>query len=159
MNNNNDEFAVTLELCGTMLMSWLMNGEKNDESFHNELLEKSFVSKILLKKFDTFGIDIKLPDELLFLLSLCSNENPGLVQVILMDLLKNIKSAQGPIPKGYKITASDFANAFPMEFPIIENEKIYNKYVEKFDAIKIIDDNGCPVNLCDTKEWWMRVMQ
>ena len=157
---NNEENLFTLEMCACLYINWAMNGDKNDKLSHNYLLENSFISKMLLKKFDTFGIDIKIPDELLLLLSICSNENPGLVQVILMDLLQSIKNNLGEkIPKGYKISSLDFAKAFPNEFPIIENESIYKKYVEKFDSIKTTDDNGFELNLCDTKEWWMQVIQ
>ena len=156
---NNEENLSTLEMCACLYANWAINGDKNDESFHNDLLENSFISKMLLKKFDVFDINIRMPDELLLLLSLCSNENPGLVQVILMDLLQSIKNNLGKkIPKGYKISSLDFAKAFPNEFPIIENESIYKKYIENFDSIKTTY-NEVKLKLCDTKEWWMQVIQ
>lgn len=72
-----------------------------------------------------------------------------------MDLLENIKNRKGPIPKGYEVSPDDFSYAFPMKFPIITDKEIYNKYLEKFDRdVKTPDGN-----LCDTPEWWLKVME
>lgn len=143
------------DLCGQILATWIITNGEKDFTKHDEDIIKEFIPSILLKKFKVFNIDIVLPDELLILLTLCSDGNPGLVQAILMDLLESIKDKNGPIPKGYIITAYDFAFAFPMKFPIIKDKEIYNKYLEKFDReIKTPDGN-----LCDTPEWWLKVME
>ena len=93
------------------------------------------------------------------LLSLCTNENPGQSQVILKDLLSDIKSKKGSIPEGYVITTDDFVNCFPFSFPIMENPTINKKYHELWDKQKTqTRRRGESDNLCDTIEWWKEVM-
>ena len=143
------------DLCGKVLAAWIISNGKKDFTKHDEDIIKEFIPSILLKKFKVFNIDIVLPDELLILLTLCSDSNPGLVQAILMDLLESIKDKNGPIPKGYIITAYDFAFAFPNEFPIIKDETILNKYIKKYDTE--IKRRG--YNLCDTPDFWLKYME
>lgn len=155
MNNEEKEIIEIKELCGKVLTKWIMTNGKKDFTKHDEDISKEFIPSILLKKFKVFNIDIVLPDELLILLTLCSDCNPGLVQAILMDLLENIKDKNGPIPKGYIITAHDFALAFPNEFPIIKDETILNKYIKKYDTE--IKRRG--YSLCDTPDFWLKYME
>lgn len=155
MNNKEKEIIEIKELCSKVLTKWVMTNGKKDFTKHDEDIIREFIPSILLKKFKVFNIDIVLPDELLILLMLCSDGNPGLVQAILMDLLESIKDKNGPIPKGYIITAHDFALAFPNEFPIIKDETILNKYIEKYDT-KI---KRREYNLCDTPDFWLKYME
>ena len=145
---NNDVEKMN-NLCSKVYLVWLMGGKEI------EVPDELFTPKIIKKKFEVFNIDIKLPSYLLVILDICSESNPGLVQVILMDLLEDIKNRKGPIPKGYEVSPDDFSYAFPMKFPIITDKEIYNKYLEKFDR-EVKTPNG---NLCDTPEWWLKVME
>lgn len=160
---NNKEVKKLQGLCAQAFIVWDMLGTQHDEEMHKMVMENSFTAKILTKKFEAFDIGITLPDELLMILGTCSGENPGLVQVILMDLLQSIKDKKGaPIPRGYEITPHDVVNAFPFEWPILEDPEIYNRYVSKYDATikdKATDKNGNKINACDTKEFWLQVME
>lgn len=160
---NNEEVKEIEDLCAMVFIKWYKVGARRDEEMHNIIMENSFTAKILTKKFETFDIGIELPDELLLILGTCSGENPGLVQVILMDLLQSIKDKKGsPIPRGYEITPSDVVGAFPLRWPILEDPEIYNEYISKYDATikdKATDSNGNKINACDTKEFWLQVME
>ena len=159
---NNEEVKEIEDLCAMVFIKWHI-GAQHDEKTHDMIMKNSFTAKILTKKFEAFDIGIKLPDELLLILGTCSGENPGLVQAILMDLLQSIKDKKGsPIPRGYEITPSDVAGAFPLRWPILKDPEIYNEYVSKYDATikdKATDSNGNKINACDTKEFWLQVME
>ena len=160
---NNEEVKEIEKLCTMVFIKWHEVGARRDQEMHNIIMENSFTAKILTKKFEAFDIGIKLPDELLLILGTCSGENPGLVQAILMDLLQSIKDKKGsPIPRGYEITPSDVVGAFPLRWPILKDPEIYNEYISKYDATikdKATDSNGNKFNACDTKEFWLQVME
>ena len=159
---NNEEVKEIEDLCAMVFIKWHI-GAQHDEEMHNIIMENSFTAKILTEKFEAFDIGINLPDELLLILGTCSGENPGLVQAILMDLLQSIKDKKGsPIPRGYEITPSDVVGAFPLRWPILKDPEIYNEYISKYDATikdKATDSNGNKINACDTKEFWLQVME
>ena len=159
---NNEEVKEIEDLCAMVFIKWHI-GAQHDEKTHDMIMKNSFTAKILTKKFEAFDIGINLPDELLLILGTCSGENPGLVQAILMDLLQSIKDKKGsPIPRGYEITPSDVVGAFPLRWPILEDPEIYNEYISKYDATikdKATDSNGNKINACDTKEFWLQVME
>ena len=160
---DNKEVKEIEKLCAMVFIKWHEVGARRDEEMHNIIMENSFTAKILTKKFEAFDVGIELPDELLLLLGLFSVENPGLVQAILMDLLQSIKDKKGsPIPRGYEITPSDVVGAFPLRWPILKDPEIYNEYISKYDATikdKATDSNGNKFNACDTKEFWLQVME
>ena len=159
---NNEEVKEIEDLCAMVFIKWHI-GAQHDEKTHDMIMKNSFTAKILTKKFEAFDIGINLPDELLLILGTCSGENPGLVQAILMDLLQSIKDKKGsPIPRGYEITPSDVVGAFPLRWPILKDPEIYNEYLSKYDATikdKATDSNGNKFNACDTKEFWLQVME
>ena len=159
---NNEEVKEIEDLCAMVFIKWHI-GAQHDEKTHDMIMKNSFTAKILTKKFEAFDIGIKLPDELLLILGTCSGENPGLVQAILMDLLQSIKDKKGsPIPRGYEITPSDVVGAFPLRWPILKDPEIFNEYLSKYDDTiknKATDSNGNKINACDTKEFWLQVME
>jgi len=143
------------ELCSKALMMWFIEEDKGkDMREHNPEVADMFISKVLLKKFEVFEIDIVLPDMLLLILDLCVEGNPGQVQIVLKDLLESIVKRNGKIPKGYIIKSEDVGFAFPMDFPILAIPELNKKYEQKWDAQK---SGGR--NLCDTPEWWLEVME
>lgn len=150
------------DVCCRALMNWAMleyDGDK-DMSIHDEDIENLFTSRIILKKFEMFSIDIVLPDMLLLILSICVENNPGQFQIVLKDLLNSIKSKKGPIPSGYVITTDDFSTCFMMDYPITDIPRINKKYEELWDGQKKEKYNDLDSdNLCDTPEWWKEVMQ
>lgn len=155
--------SENMELCMKIFMAWILNEHDNPSMEYKkedkEFIEESFTAKILLKKFEVFGIKIHLPIYLLIILAICVNENPGQVQIVLKDLLLNIKSRKGPIPEGYIIKADDFAYCFE-QMPLMENPEINEKYHKLWDAQKKSDvEFPESDNLCDTPEWWLEVME
>lgn len=148
------------EICSRALISWMI-GEKNNMDFklHDEDIANLFTSRVLMKKFEVFGIDIVLPDLLLLILNVCTGNNPGQIQIVLKELLNSIKSKNGPIKPGYVITTSDFITCFPSKFPITGIPEIDAKYESLWIGQKIKRESGCSDNLCDTIEWWMEVME
>lgn len=150
------------ELCSTVFFGWIL-AEKNNLSATkgNKDVEELFTSQMILKKFKAFDIDIEIPDMLLLILHLCVNGNPGQFQVVLKDLLLDIKEKHGkPIPSGYAITVADFIRCFMMDFPIIEIPRMNEKYEAMWDAQKNYNAGYLESdNLCDTPEWWKEVME
>lgn len=158
--NNIEE---TKNMCSKIFMYWFMTEKENPEMKYKpedeEFLRTSFITKIILKKFQAFDIQIHLPIHLLMILSLCTNENPGQTQIVLKDLLLSIKSKKGPIPNGYVITSDDFSLAFPFSFPIMEIPEINKKYEKLWNEQKRKKENPLESdNSCDTVEWWKEVM-
>lgn len=154
----------TMELCSKIFISWHFNAKENPnmdyEQKDKEFLEQSFIAKILLKKFEVYNIKIHLPVHLLMILSLCTNENPGQSQIVLKDLLNDIKSRRGPIPSGYVITPDDFALCFASDFPIMDISYINDKYQKLWNDQKFIDlRTERSENACDTIEYWKEVMK
>lgn len=156
------ENKETKDICSKIFIQWFFE-EKEDPSMSyrekdKEIIEHCFIAKVLLKKFEAFDIKIHLPVHLLLILSLCTNDNPGMVQVILKDLLLSIKKRKGPIPEGYVIKQMDFAFAFPTSFPFIDDPVIYDKYLKLWDGQKYWKDEW-EHNACDTVEWWKEVIK
>ena len=151
------------ELCTKAFINWFLQERENyDLKNHDKEVAELFTSQVLLKKFDAFGIDIVLPDMLLMILHICTNNNPGQVQIILKDLLNNIKERKGSIKPGYVITSNDFSLCFAWNFPIIEIPEINIKYESLWMGQKIEIDKHNPMmsdNLCDTVDWWKEVME
>lgn len=152
----------TKELCGKIFIKWFLEEKEKPNMEYTEkdkeILDNCFIAKVLLRKLVACNIKIHLPIHLLVILSLCTNDNPGISQVMLKELLLNIKKNKGPIPEGYVIGQMDFATTFPYSFPLIDDPDIYKKYEKLWDEQKYVcDDFSC--NLCDTIEWWKEVME
>ena len=148
------------EICVKALTKWFVQEQENyDFKNHDEEIANLFTSKILLKKFDVFDINIILPDMLLLIFFICSSNNPGCTQVMLKDLLNNIKKRNGPIKPNYVITTLDFSSCFQSNFPIIEIPEINNKYESLWIGQKIETEGIGGDNLCDTIDWWKEVME
>ena len=150
------------KLCSDLLALWFTKELRGDDiSQHDDnMITGMLVPSILLNKFKNFNIDIVLPDELLLILTICTDDNPGQSQVILKDLLNHIKGKKGLIPSGYVINVFDFGECFPMEFPITSIKEINDKYYKLWNEQKKtrIDEYDSD-NLCDTPKWWKEVMQ
>ena len=146
------------KLCSKLLITWCFKENELDMNVHSKDVSNLFTSKIILNKFNDFGIDIVLPDFLLSILCICSNSNPGVFQVMLKDLLNSIKRRIGSIPKGYVISTLDFALWSLDSFPLIDIPENEKKYYRLWNEQKVLKDNNS-YNLCDTVEWWKEVME
>ncbi len=150
------------ELCSKLLISWFTREKSGyDMSIHDSEIANTFIAKMLIKKFDVFDVDIVLPDELILMLDLCCDLNPGIVQIVLADLLGNISKRLEGIPKGHIINTNDFTLCFSNSFPIMNIESINSKYKEMWDNQKKIGKAGLfeSDNLCDTSEYWLSFMR
>ena len=154
------------DYCTRVFVMWIFDEQENPNMDYQdkdkEFLEESFITKMLLKKFEVFDIKIHLPVHLLMILSLCTNENPGQVQIILKQLLLSIKKRKGPISENYVITTDDFGMCFQDSFPIMAIPAISESYMLLWDQQKKPRDDSKPWdsdNLCDTVEWWKEVME
>lgn len=148
-----------IDLCSKALIVWFQReNEGADMSQHDKDIAELFTSKIILKKFEVFGIDIILPDDLLIILYICVEGNPGQFQIVLKDLLHSIVQRKGLIPAGYVITSDDFAHAFPMHFPVMSMPEVNAKYEKLWDEQKYESSFHMMNNKCDTIEWWEEVM-
>lgn len=156
--SNRKEIEEIKELCSKVFICWGLDKHTDPTKHNMELLNDMFTPRVLLKKFEAFDINIVLPDNLLVIIAICCNENPGQAQLILKELLLSIRHRKGLIPDGYVITSEDFGLAFPFSFPIMADENINKEYYKKWDAQKFEKD-GHLLNLCDTIGWWKEVME
>lgn len=149
------------DVCSKALISWIVAEQHGtDMTKHDKDITDIFTSRMILKKFSVFNIDIVLPDALLLILYICVEGNPGQFQIVLKDLLNSIKSRKGPISAGYVITADDFAMCFMSDFPITDIPAVNDKYRKLWDGQKKHKTKDFESdNLCDTPEWWKEVMQ
>jgi hypothetical protein len=150
-----------IDCCSKLFINWFTREKTNEDmSKHDDEIADLFTSQIILKKFKAFDIDIVLPDELLLMLYICTEGNPGQFQILLKDLLNSIVKNHGcAISKGYIITSTDFAYAFPMHFPVMSMPEVNAKYEALWDGQKRERKNPMESdNKCDTIEWWKEVM-
>lgn len=149
------------EICSRVLITWILSEQQGvDLTKHDEDFANLFTSRVILKKFEVFNINIVLPDMLLFILNICVEGNPGQFQIVLKDLLNSIKKKKGPIPEGYIVTTDDFSMCFMTNFPIMSIPQINTKYESLWIGQKIQTENPFESdNLCDTPEWWKEVMK
>ena len=151
-----------VELCSMLFINWISKEHaKKDMTQYDSELEKTFIFQVIRKKFDVFGVEIVLPDELLAIITVCTNSNPGQSQILLKYLLDNIKERKGLIKKGYIVTSDDFTHAFMTRFPILHefqdlNEKFRKLWEgQKKEKTHPFDND----NMCDTPQWWLEVME
>lgn len=146
--------------CSKIFISWSLSHVDWANNPHDEDIANIFTSRMILKKFEVFGIDIIIPDPLLLMLAICTDGNPGQYQIILKDLLLNIKKVKGPIPKGYCIEPQDIVEMWPINFPIVDIPEVYDKYMKLWDEQKKEHHEEFESdNKCDTPEWWLEVME
>ena len=144
---------ISEDIIQILLMSWLnnMNNPSKSKLSKDEILESSFLAKVLVKKIEAMGLDIIVPNELLSIIILCS-ETPAEVQMIFTDILDGVLEAYkiDKLPKEYKITPFDFVYVYPDKFPITcLYPDVKERYNKKWDDQKI---NG--INSYDTYEFW-----
>lgn len=141
-------------MCSMVLGAWFFD-EKSNIDFSKSDYDTP-IANILRKKIEACGIKIILPDNLLAIIEICTDGNPGVSQLILKEVLEKAKErCNGSIPEGYTIQTWDFSLTFPNSFPILEKPEIYQEYKKKWDAQKIPrKSTWSSDNACDTKEWW-----
>ena len=101
---------------------------------------KSIAANLFLIKFPGHGLTINTPDWFIHLIDICSNGNPGYMQLMYKEILENInkiKFDNTGIPEGYTITTTDFAYCYPIKFPIVLDPEIGEKYSNLWDQQKI----------------------
>ena len=140
-----------VDLCSRLFVRWTFRcmNPSNDDSYYDgssDYSKESFIARVLRKKLEVFNVPVKVPDELLMIIEVCTGGNPGISQLMLKEIIgKNC-------PKDKVLTHEDFVRAFTMEFPVIS---VYPKWEKHFSGAwdKQKDENGN--NLCDTPLWWL----
>lgn len=111
--------------------------------------DEDMISKIIWKRTEKYGL--KLPFECAYMISLGSNGNPGIAIIMYYTLLERIVERRGaPIPHDYIITSEDFANAFPMSFPDMDDPTQKKQWEKAWDNQK----NEAGHNNVDKVEYW-----
>ena len=149
----------TQELASKIYILWCADETKlakeQKKPFTEEDLKGDFCYEVLKKKLTVFNVPIEVNAYLYSILSLCAYGNPGVVQLLMIDILKNIYERKGKISKGYKITSDDFAFTFET-MPSMDKKEIEEEYHKKWDEQKIPRKNAFEVdNKVDTQEYWL----
>lgn len=155
------ELEETLEMCGKVLIAWQLRyntqGDYASNYEHDPEIANMFLTKMINKKFDAFDVDIVLPDDLIVLLAVAVNGNPGQFQIVLKDILNAaVKRTGKKLPRKYVVTPQDFTGACPTAFPIMLIPSVNDKYHKMYDAQKSIGVFGTN-NKMDTPDWWLEV--
>lgn len=80
---------------------------------------------------------------------------PGYAQLLMKEFLSSIPN----LKPGYEVTAQDFVNKYPMQFPTQENPEWDKHFMKLWDQQKVHSDHLASDNLCDTKEWWLELFK
>lgn len=151
MMDRNEKLGMLAQL----LMLWQLGENKRSpriiESEEDELIDGSFVPKILVKRMKVYGIPIQLPLELLAILEIGLNSNPGYSLVCLYEIIKAIPD----LKPQHIITANDFVRVFPDYFPDIDDPKIFKRLEEMWDNQKTPDR----LNKVDSRAYWMELFK
>lgn len=148
------------EVVSKMFLMWSfssMQGEPDDP----ELLHRSFIANVLVKKMEAFETGIVVPAYLGALIDLCTDSNPGVSQIILSEIIEKAFIDQLP----YTLTPDDFVRAFPTRFPVFRQyEDLLPEYERKWDAQKVPMEEREKVGFCgsdnqvDTPEYWKELV-
>ena len=152
-----DRRAKTLQTLVMIFMADTMPKSDGEDPI-GEIMDKSYVGKILKKKMEVMHCPIEITDAVYLVLDICSNSSPGLSQILLHDLLCHAHKR-----KYTKIGIEEFSLIYPMDFPIVMDD--YDEYTEfgkticeKWDAQKEYPEHGVSYNRVDTLEYWQDVI-
>lgn len=135
-----------VEICSKLLIIWSLNQNDDKIMFDPEYEKVSFIAKVLRKKMEAFGIDVKLPDPLIMIIETCTQSNPGVSQL----LLKKVLAQRSNVDSDNVVTPTMFALAFGESFPVMSDHTWEKRLHDEWDAQKAEDGS----NKCDTPEWW-----
>lgn len=129
------------ELLSKLLMMWHLSETNNSDDRFITDNEEDPISKIIYHRTKQFNV--KLPVELAYIISICSNGNPGRSIIIYYYLLENIvKRNNKLLPRnGYVITAMDFALTFSESFPDSSIPEQDAKFSKLWDEQKCKEGN------------------
>lgn len=165
MSNNVNVIEEKTNLCARVLISWAFKDSANVVYKNSKDVVSSFIGSVLLGKLECIrketGIMIVIPDELIVIIDICTNSNPGVSQIILKEILESVVKRKGKIKNGQAITSTDFSLCFAKGYPILEIESINKEYMKKWDNQKISDEEWELLksdNKCDTLSWWTELL-
>lgn len=151
-NKPQEEVGSILEGVAKIFTVWSMQAAAGQEPTGDKEIAELFTTKLIKKKLEAFHLHVIIPDMLYLIIYSCAT-TPADAQLILTQVLDaSLESiGRGFIPYGYVVTPQDFAKAFPMKFPVIEEDPKIKEYFDKlWDEQK--DDQGN--NTIDTQEFW-----
>lgn len=132
--------------------------------------EDTLYNKIVQPKLTMAGIDIIMPLNYQLIFELCTDNNPGYIQVLVKDFLMHIKNnfKDKKIPRGYIISSFDYYSMYAFEYPPIleEDSEYYHELwkAQKYQKIKNAEnsDNKLDItfnhNRCDTVSYWREIL-
>ena len=143
------------ELLARLLTSWTIKTMLNKEEGNFVTVDyEDPISEIIYRRTKYFNV--KVPAELGFIISICSNGNPGMAIIMYYTMLESVVKKNGLLPRdGYVIKPMDFSISFPESFPDITNETQRQKFEKLWDDQK--DENGR--NKVDTHEYWAQLFE
>lgn len=159
------EEAMRKDLTARLFVQWMMEpvmpGQKKPE-FLEYGEEQSFIHKVLAKKMEAFNTGIIVPVQLSLILDIGTESNPGLSQIVLVDIIKHSQIDSLP----YTIKSEDFVRVFPFNFPDVDDKAFMDKYQAMWNAQKReVNNSGKSVqqwqsdNLVDTPEYWAEIVK
>lgn len=132
------------------------------------LKEETLYKKIVQPKLISAGIDINMPLNYQLIFELCSDNNPGYIQVLIKDFLISIKGnfKDKKIPRGYTISTFDYYSVYAFDYPPImeENPEYYHELWQNQKIQKSTNDINNPIdkvftnNKCDTILYWREIL-
>lgn len=142
-----------VELCAKVLVAWNLGLSSRESMYDDGYYQTSFIAKVLRKKLKVFGIKVSLPDPLIMLIEICTQNNPGISQLMLKEILMKVEGHLSQ-DKEYEVNPFDFSRAYPDRFPIVsEFQDVEEKFHSMWDGQKNPDGS----NKCDTPEWWAEI--
>lgn len=141
------------ELCSRLLLMWGFNKMEGGTQKYVTDEEQDLISKIIAKRTEEYGV--KVPVELGYIISICSDGNPGMAIILYHNLLQKTFERRGPLPRGYIPTHEDFSFAYPSSFPLASDEKEREKFEKMWDEQK--DEKGN--NKVDMRTYWAQFFE
>lgn len=115
-------------------------------------------ARAVKRKIEDFEIPIEVPSYLYEIIGLLSKGNFGFAQLVFIDILEYL-SKNGPIQKGYVITAEDFEKTFQETgWPSWDDQEAYERYKAKWYEQKDYDLPKSD-NKIDYAEFWNKYFE
>lgn len=153
LTENEEEMkALIMIMCGWVKRE--LYSHPTYESYTNSTLisNESFIAMVLLKRMKAFEIEVKIPDELILILEISTEGNPGKSLTLLYEILSRIPNLQ----KGHMLTCDDYIRLTGTgQFKTVWNKEDDKWMEDLWDSQKT--DDGC--NKVDYPEYWRELFK
>lgn len=148
------------ELTARAFINWCAVEMSNgyDPNHKDDDINSTITASAIRSKIAQFNLPVAVPDGLMVIIYLCTENNPGQSLLIFHELLEyinNVNFEGKGIPDNYVITTMDFAMCYARSFPLMQDEKRYNDYYEIWQKQKkprkgLLDSD----NQIDYEDFW-----